>query len=809
MIQVSILKHWLFAVFTALILGAIGNDSALAQLPYDKGQNPRMAAAISGLLDLEDSTALELAKSGTPYWVTIKAEQLTAREVLNRFCGQQKPLTKAYLEERFIEINYLSTFDQHLEKDQTVEIPYCLKVIPSISYTVAKGDTVSEILKQHYGLWDIETQETFVRMNESQLVKDSNELKTLTTEQLTRRLTHDTQVQIPYAESRLYIPLDAKNLRYLSSPNDLNFVISKSNAQKLSNRWRAAAIIDQPTPMDATGICQNLSETLKAISNRPPGSRKPLQIWSAQNQPIATFSCNTTSLRFAPKITPLQPQAIIEDQLVSVPKPERFESGGITPQSTSTSEPHCSASNNYQPFDVTKFVDRLTRETEKFQSAADDMPKKVTVGIIDTGLGRRNKLFDEFFPERVWSKDRIEALGEEGEDDNNSGIDDDIYGISSSKSGDVHVLDIFRSNPRFYNASQHGTKVASLLIGGPQFRKQKPSSTPELVGLKVVNYSQANMPPRPGSPLQGSPDKLDHYFRYLSNLKNPRVSVVNISLRVRGRLTGIKQVIKNEDSNILFVVAAGQEVGKPGGDLISNPSYPAGFGGSGLDNVVTVAASNQIGDITTFSNYSSEKVDLLAPGCAVPVLDSTGEVSWDSGTSVATPQVSFAAAVIKALSLFKPAELKNRLIISADYDPKLSKFARSSSRLNLIKAISVRTDVIERNSDHKLEFGTIKNLSSLGSYCVEDDIRHIIQANNVKIDKVVFDWSKADQPQMSVWLRNNAEDLSEKRSCNMKTSVDDIAAKELEFSVVWEDSNKTSPVRAGDIANIVFAKAGR
>ena len=105
------------------------------------------------------------------------------------------------------------------------------------------------------------------------------------------------------------------------------------------------------------------------------------------------------------------------------------------------------------------------------------------------------------------------------------------------------------------------------------------------------------------------------------------------------------------EKDVLIVNAAGNSSSNI--DLIENQSYPADNkdGKEFLNNLLTVGASSYNLDSTQvayFSNYGSKNVDLFAPGYQVysSVLD--GKFKYLNGTSMAAPNVTGVAAVIRS-----------------------------------------------------------------------------------------------------------------------------------------------------------------
>jgi hypothetical protein len=132
----------------------------------------------------------------------------------------------------------------------------------------------------------------------------------------------------------------------------------------------------------------------------------------------------------------------------------------------------------------------------------------------------------------------------------------------------------------------------------------------------------------------------------------------------------------------LFVAAAGNS----GTDNDSMPTYPASYA---LPNVVTVAATDNSDQLAYFSNVGRKSVDLAAPGLNIYSTWPGGAYQYMSGTSMAAPHVSGAAALAKAA--FPSATgvgLKALLLESVDPLSSLSSYTATGGRLNVNNAVT-------------------------------------------------------------------------------------------------------------------------
>jgi subtilisin family serine protease len=181
-------------------------------------------------------------------------------------------------------------------------------------------------------------------------------------------------------------------------------------------------------------------------------------------------------------------------------------------------------------------------------------------------------------------------------------------------------------------------------------------------------------------------------MNYLIELleKNPglRVPAVNLSLGGPESLTPEEQVgtpewlaFKALDrlNKMVIVVAAGNnafEVGAPAqysvtnadGDVVFDSGdyeYPASL--VGIDNLIVVGSIDSGDGASEFSNWSSKFVHMVAPGGKIMSTYNDGSYFSESGTSMATPHVTGAAALLAShYPTWNAAQLKSHLLLTSN-----------------------------------------------------------------------------------------------------------------------------------------------
>lgn len=151
----------------------------------------------------------------------------------------------------------------------------------------------------------------------------------------------------------------------------------------------------------------------------------------------------------------------------------------------------------------------------------------------------------------------------------------------------------------------------------------------------------------------------------------------------------------------LLVAAAGNGGADGIGDCNDNsPVYPANIQS---ENVISVGSVDSYNDLTDYSNFGGATVHIAAPGgdsfsgglysTAIPSCFgpcSLDDIPYEAqmGTSMATPIVAGAAAVLKSFNkTLQPGAIKNQLMKNVTKQDHLNGLITSSGTLNLKEAI--------------------------------------------------------------------------------------------------------------------------
>jgi len=280
---------------------------------------------------------------------------------------------------------------------------------------------------------------------------------------------------------------------------------------------------------------------------------------------------------------------------------------------------------------------------------------EMVIAVIDTGVDYRHP----DIAANMW-KNTGEVAGN-GIDDDGNGIVDDVFGanfVPTAATGDP------------MDDNQHGTHVAGTIgaVTDNGLGVAGVNWTTKIMGLKFLSAN--------GS---GSTAGAIRAIEYAIKMK---ADVMNNSWGGGGFSRALEDVIRAaDDAGILFVAAAGND----GKDNDASPHYPSSYD---VPNVLAVMATDQTDAKPRFSNFGATSVDMGAPGVDILSTIPGGDYASFNGTSMATPHVAGAAALVWAQNpSLSHIDLKKRLMDTAEVIPALASMSVTGARLDLGKAI--------------------------------------------------------------------------------------------------------------------------
>ncbi len=284
--------------------------------------------------------------------------------------------------------------------------------------------------------------------------------------------------------------------------------------------------------------------------------------------------------------------------------------------------------------------------------------RDVVVGVIDTGIDYSHS----DLASNMWVNSS--EIPGDGIDNDGNGFVDDVHGINAiTDSGDP------------MDDEGHGTHVSGTIgaSGGNGIGVVGVNHEVSLVGCKFLDAAG-----------NGSTSDAIKCIDYMVGLKNSGVNlrVLNNSWGGGGYSQALADAIaSSEAADLLFVAAAGNDTI----DNDVNPHYPSNYENA---SVLSVASTDQTDGISWFSHYGLTSVDMGAPGSAI--LSTTPGESYASysGTSMATPHVAGAAALVLSINPeLSTQELKDLLMSSGDANAALQGVTVAGTRLNVNQAL--------------------------------------------------------------------------------------------------------------------------
>ncbi|MEM6801363.1 MAG: S8 family serine peptidase [Bacteroidota bacterium] len=296
------------------------------------------------------------------------------------------------------------------------------------------------------------------------------------------------------------------------------------------------------------------------------------------------------------------------------------------------------------------------------------------LGLIDTGV-------DYTHPdlvENIWQNLAEDADGDGRVLEQINGIwqldPGDLDGIDADNNGYIDDLvgwDFVENDNNPFDDNGHGTHVAGIMgaKGNNNIGISGIAWSTQIMALKAFD--------RHGT------GQLSNILPALEYARNMGVLLSNNSWgSIHYSTFLLEEILEAEKEGQIFVAAAGNN----GRFDPSAPVYPAAYP---LQNIISVAASDDRDRLAGFSSFHPEWVDLSAPGQYIYSTLPAGSYGFKSGTSMAAPMLAGALSLLHAQRPdLGPAEMKSLLLAQVDLHPDLFGSSQSNGRINVYKLLS-------------------------------------------------------------------------------------------------------------------------
>ncbi|MCS5582785.1 MAG: S8 family serine peptidase, partial [Pseudomonadales bacterium] len=284
--------------------------------------------------------------------------------------------------------------------------------------------------------------------------------------------------------------------------------------------------------------------------------------------------------------------------------------------------------------------------------------EEILVGVIDSGFDYTH----EDLKANAWTNPGESGLDENGKDKKTNGIDDDGNGYVD----DFRGWDWVNNDNDPMDDNNHGTHCSGTIggVGNNGIGVAGVAWKVKIVGLKFLSGG-------------GSGNTADAIkaVKYATTIG---VDLTSNSWGGGGSQEIMKEAIEEaNEAGIMFIAAAGNDSKDNG--LV--PSYPAGYD---VANVISVASTTSAGVLSSFSNYGATSVDIAAPGSDIYSTIPGNRYASYSGTSMATPAVSGAVALMLSENpAMTASEIRSQLLDSGRKMESLKSKVVTEAQMNV------------------------------------------------------------------------------------------------------------------------------
>jgi hypothetical protein len=236
----------------------------------------------------------------------------------------------------------------------------------------------------------------------------------------------------------------------------------------------------------------------------------------------------------------------------------------------------------------------------------------------------------------------------------NNNIDDDQNGFID----DINGFDFINNDAQPQDDNDHGSHVSGI--------SSYVAPAAKIMAIKALDANG-----------ESSNRAL---FAAINYAVNNGADIINASFGGSGFNRLLQNAITQaERQGVIILAAAGNDA--LNSDDRPNHVFPANFRNN---NIIAVAASDENDNLATFSNYGAHNVDISAPGVDISSTAPINRYATFSGTSMATPYLSAATAMIKAIEpTLTPSEIKTLILENSDVIASQNNQTASQSRLNI------------------------------------------------------------------------------------------------------------------------------